>query len=392
MPPPTTAKFARHAEKIAFGLTASSLGFYFAYRNHDRRVLTKDEVAAARDQVAQIATPATSDVNSSRNHQQHHLYNLDKLGVTVIKDTLTQSQVKEWRAKTKAAFDNTDRTNHNIVWNSGRAHCSISKRSIYYDGMSRIGCETDLNQDSDVSNQPARYNRWLRRLLPEKKNNETIRLTNNIAQVVHEPQIALEQIVKAYFAQHNIPRYELTDVQFLNAHPNKSTNQIWHRDNKFKGLTAIVALKDVRDNGPTELILGSHNPDYSLRSRYLMVLKDYVPSFVRGILVGESSSAPCKENQTIPIKPLLACIDAGDAVLYDARIFHRGRGNNVISDANKIDDDNDRPVLVLRWDASRTPPPGAGLIVTTANIYWGRVLYAGLLLLEKLHPSDSNKD
>ena len=384
------ARLGRHTEKITVGLTASSLCLYFAYRTHDRRVLTNEEISAAQDHVERIATPSTTDVNSSR-HQHHHMQNLNNLGVTVIKDTLTQSQVIEWRDKTKAAFDNTDGTNRNIVWNSGRAHCSISKRSIYYDGMSKIGCESDITEDSDVSNQCTTFNRWLGRLLSKKKGDETVGQTPSTNNV-HQSRITLQQVVRSYFAEHNIPRYELTDVQFLNAYPNKSTNQIWHRDNKFKGLTAIIALKDVRANGPTELIPGSHRPEYTLRSMYWMALKDFMPPFMRSIIVDESPSVQYKENQTIQIKPLLACIDAGDAVLYDARIFHRGRANNITSDTDKSDDENDRPVLVLRWDASRTPPPGAGLIVTTANVYWGRVLYAGLFLLEKLYSSSDSSD
>jgi hypothetical protein len=116
-------------------------------------------------------------------------------------------------------------------------------------------------------------------------------------------------------------------------------------------------------------------------SSYGMLFRSYLPLFMRG--------SPSVEEATLPTKPLLACIDAGDAVLYDARIFHRGRGNNCVSQDSE-ERERDRPVLVLRWDAARTPPPGAGLILTTANIYWGKVLYAGLYLLEKLQPSDSS--
>ena len=34
-----------------------------------------------------------------------------------------------------------------------------------------------------------------------------------------------------------------------------------------------------------------------------------------------------KQRDTLSDKPLLGCIDAGDTILYDARIFHRGRGS-----------------------------------------------------------------
>ena len=112
-----------------------------------------------------------------------------------------------------------------------------------------------------------------------------------------------------------------------------------------------------------------------------MLQNDNERSSTTGVDNDESSSSCLNESDYSMIlnnNPLLlSCIDAGDKVLYDARIFHRGRGNNTHKEA-----DADRPVLVLRWDAAHTPPPGAGLIVTTANIlYLGKLFYAGLFLL-----------
>jgi hypothetical protein len=233
------------------------------------------------------------------------------------------------------------------------------------------GNDIPTDNETNASTKPSENKNWFSHIGKRKKRNETSDHRTYEYGLV-PPKVSLQQIVKMYFQQHNISRYELTDVQFLNAYPDKSINQIWHMDNKFKGLTAIIALKNVRDNGPTELILGSHSPEYSLWSKYLMALKSYL-----GVVCDSTEEEG--ETESIPNQPLLACIDAGDTILYDARIFHRGRGNN--STATK---DTDRPVLVLRWDASRTPPPGTGLIITTANIYWGKVLYAGLYLLEKI--------
>lgn len=365
-----------NAKRLAIGVSVSTfLCSYVAYRNHDGRTLSNEEVAASRKMLAQI-TPSTQPPSTVEYSLQQHMHNLNKMGVTVIEDMLCASQLHTWNAKTKAAFDNTDGKNHNIVWNAGRAHCSISKRSIYYEDMSRIGEESNANSTyaarrDGSSNKSAT---WLNKLLLRKSEHESSEQslkTNQSTKVIKK--ITLKQIVKSYFQQQNITRYELTDVQFLNAYPT-STNQIWHCDNKFKGLTAIVALKDIDDNGPTELILGSHSSDYSLRSKYKMAVWKYMPQFLKEM---EDESNKDGEIISAPTKPLLACINAGDAVLYDARIFHRGRGNNG-------QNETDRPVLVLRWDAARTPPPGTGLIVTTANIYWGKVLYACLYLLEKL--------
>lgn len=374
MPAPTAAVGGQIKSIVVGTSLTSSIFCYVAYRSHDIRVLTTDEVDAAKHVVAQLTPSSGSSVQTSR---AHHLDNLNKLGLTVVNDILSTAQLKEWNTKTKEAFQNADRK-HNIVWNSGRSHCSVSKRSWYYNDFARIGSEVDDNNtanDDDTKQYPTRNTRWITKWF---KRNDASERHPSSTQTTSLP-VTLQQIVDSYFQKHNISRYELTDVQFLNAHPNKSTNQIWHRDNKFRGLTAIVALKDVRDNGPTELILGSHLADYSLMSSYGILFRSYLPLFMR--------DSPSVEEATLPTKPLLACIDAGDAVLYDARIFHRGRGNNCVSQDSE---NRDRPVLVLRWDAARTPPPGAGLILTTANIYWGKVLYAALYLLEKLQPSDSN--
>ncbi len=132
----------------------------------------------------------------------------------------------------------------------------------------------------------------------------------------------IQNVVNSYFQHHSINRYQLTQIQFLLAKPG-SKHQIWHRDNIAPGLTLLIALDDVDGNGPTEILLGSHLTDYSVFSNV---------------------------DETI-----LGCLNAGDAILYDARIIHRGRGYS---------QGLDRPVLILRWDSSSTLPPGAGLIVT----------------------------
>lgn len=134
----------------------------------------------------------------------------------------------------------------------------------------------------------------------------------------------LRAIVKEYFQRYSVERYQLTQCQFLVAKPG-SEHQIWHRDNIAPGLTLLVALDNVNGNGPTEFLLGSH--------------------------LGENSIL--HDGNEV----LLGCLKAGDAILYDARLIHRGRGY-------KNEDNSDRPVLILRWDSISTPPPGGGLILT----------------------------
>ena len=156
----------------------------------------------------------------------------------------------------------------------------------------------------------------------------------------------LQSLVGSYFEQYSIQRYQLTQIQFLLAKPG-SQHQIWHRDNIAPGLTLLIALKDVTGNGPTELILGSHLDGYKIFNG---------------------------KNEIV-----LGCLGAGDAILYDARVIHRGRGfEKTIENAKDgveemLREYEDRPVLILRWDSTLTPPPGAGIIVTNIVDYVGSI-------------------
>ena len=133
---------------------------------------------------------------------------------------------------------------------------------------------------------------------------------------------ALSARAASFFGQ---TPFEVTQLQLLLAEPG-STHQIWHRDNSKRGLTAIIALCDVGANGPTELILRSHDAPAGTLAR------------------GQ--------------QPVLGTMRAGDALLYDARVLHRGRGYT---------EGPPRPVLVIRWDALGTPPPGTGVFGTLAS-------------------------
>lgn len=362
-------------------IAVAASGAYIAYRSHDRRALSEHEVAYARGELAQIApsspsstsTPASSTAHTRDSLAAQHLDNLSKCGVTVVRDTLSASQLTEWNKKTKEAFDGTQ---NNIVWQCGRAYCNITKRHPFRTDMTRIGCgcdDVDATYDDDTI-KAKRNSSWFDSFWGIR-----IRNGSSTEKATTTPlPVSLQDIVQSYFKQHGIERYDLTDVQFLNAYP-ASTNQVWHRDNTSRGLTAIVALQDVLDNGPTELILGSHQPNFSLWPNCWNVMQKYLPaSFKQRYLTDDDDS--------IPDRPLLGCIDAGDTILYDARLFHRGRGNTTTSEGNGI---ADRPVLVLRWDAAHTPPPGAGLIVTTANTYAGSFLTAGLFALQKISPTSN---
>lgn len=211
--------------------------------------------------------------------QQNNLWkHIKTSGVTVMPHLLNDDQLKYWKNNFYNAINDTD-GNNQIRNSRGRLHSHQESRC-------------------------APYNSHLHRLassLPE-----------------------LRSIVELYFQGYSIERYQLTQTQFLLAKPG-SEHQIWHRDNVAPGLTLLVALDDIKSNGPTELLLGSHSNKHNGMS-------------------GDD-------------EVLLGCLHAGDAILYDARVIHRGRGYDNESDA-------DRPVLILRWDALSTPPPGAGLFQT----------------------------
>ena len=115
-------------------------------------------------------------------------------------------------------------------------------------------------------------------------------------------------------------RVKLTQVQFLDSLPG-SAAQIWHSDNAARGLTFMLPLEAIRcDMGPTEVLPRSH-----------------------------ASWAAFPTTRALSCGP----VETGDALVFDARLLHRGGANG--SRAR-------RRVLVLRYDVS--DPPGTGLLGT----------------------------
>ncbi len=379
---------------IATSTLVASSYFFAAYRAHDQRAISEEEVICARDDIAYISPLSSASLLSSpvNSHSydaigEKHLLNLTKYGATVVNKTLSPPQLDEWNSITKNEFDAHTKGKNSpkgIVWQSGRAHYHISQKSMHYNKMTRIGCK-DCNDEISIeainssSWWGGLWRRWRRR-----KSNNIMRGHNDgiTEKALLLPRLTyLQDIVQSYFQQHGIQRYILTDMQFLNAYPN-STNQIWHRDNTRRGLTAIVALCNIRDNGPTELILGSHQSNFSVWSKWW----NGVQICLREIKESDEDNDSFLDKQHPP-PLLLGCIDAGDTLLYDARIFHRGRGYDKAIYAYDDEGENvilDRTVLVLRWDSANTPPPGAGIIVTSVNACVGSLMYASLSLLHKL--------
>ena len=124
----------------------------------------------------------------------------------------------------------------------------------------------------------------------------------------------------------------LSEVQIVDS-LSGSAIQIWHADNASRGITVVIPLVDLTDeNGPTELLSGSHT---------------LMKNIVGNIHI---------------VKPLLS---AGDGVVFDARLLHRGGSN--LSNVS-------RPILVIRFDSKKSPPPGMTMIGATARYYLSKFI------------------
>lgn len=152
-----------------------------------------------------------------------------------------------------------------------------------------------------------------------------------------------------------VPRLFVSECQLLVSDPGAVT-QIWHRDNRRCGLTVIFPLTDVDDEvGPTQLLPGTQH----LASNGLAGLTGALPA------LAESAGA-----QTAgPLQP-------GDALIYDARVLHRGLRNASYGRC--------RVVVVLRLDYTDTPPPGGTWLHTSLARLGGHCLYAACLLYSVL--------
>jgi len=136
------------------------------------------------------------------------------------------------------------------------------------------------------------------------------------------------------------PRLFLSECQLLVSDPG-AVAQMWHRDNRKPGLSVLLPFTDVdAEVGATELLPGSHH------------------------LVAEPSSATAALQALQASGGALAAapLAAGDALVFDARVLHRGLGNSSYGRC--------RVVLVLRIDCDDSPPPGCTVLQTC----FGRVL------------------
>lgn len=138
-----------------------------------------------------------------------------------------------------------------------------------------------------------------------------------------ELESLLLPLARAFFGGAEFYRSEL---QLLTAAPDSGT-QIWHSDNRARGITVVVPLEVgfSAANGGTQVLPGSHQP---------------------------RSWGALRDGARVMAAPL------GSVGLYDARTYHRGLGNETAAS---------RPALVFRWDAIDSRPPGVGVAGTLAH-------------------------
>ena len=125
-------------------------------------------------------------------------------------------------------------------------------------------------------------------------------------------------LVEAFFQEDGIGMRGIyrSEMQILNALPT-SFNQTWHSDNRSRGLSIIIPLVDFTlDNGPTQLLVGSHNSSWPLLAEH----------------GAQTVQAP-----------------TGAVIAYDSRTYHRGLGNLT---------EEGRPALIFCYDREWSPPPG----------------------------------
>jgi len=137
----------------------------------------------------------------------------------------------------------------------------------------------------------------------------------------------------------------------------------WHADNSSRGLTVIMALSDITPtHGPTQIWPYAHSG-----------------AVVHAVRHGPLPSACVADGDGLGVQGTNATyptLHAGDALVFDARMLHRGLANR---------SDDLRPVIVWQFTNVATPPPGQGAVVSLTKHAYMRILealHAGLKRIE----------
>jgi len=182
---------------------------YNVYKNHDSRGISEHEIGLSHTRLAALqvpneqVAPVTKDEPHAVARRNQLLALIDSSGVASIPRLLNDDRRTSWKHNLHAAMH--ENGSQRVRNNRGRLHSHQESRRDPYN---------------------SRFHHLVSSLLE------------------------LQSIVELYFRRNSISRYRMTQIQFLLAKPG-SEHQIWHRDNVAPGLTLLVALDDVKSNGPT---------------------------------------------------------------------------------------------------------------------------------------------
>jgi len=194
------------------------------------------------------------------------------------------------------------------------------------------------------------------------------------------PSVCIHPLVRAFFRAENqapdtilhsgfhsesamttpVPEIRCHDLQAIVSVPG-SSNQSWHADNASRGLTVAVALCDILpEHGPTQIWPHAHTGEL-IRS----IQHGPVPARVLA-----AAETPLHEATSTPV------LRAGDALVFDSRMLHRGLAN---SSAEL------RPIIVWQFTNVISPPPGQGAVVSVLKHSYMRALQAIHSVLKFTH-------
>ena len=130
-------------------------------------------------------------------------------------------------------------------------------------------------------------------------------------------------------------RVYVSEMQFLLSDTG-SASQFWHSDNTLGGLTFIVPLVDITTSNGTEIMPSSAS------------WTKYIPHWANRYLIHLNTPISWLASVGL-VDTVTPVVKAGDAVIFDARCLHRGKGNA---------GGNPRPILVFRYDFTHRRAPG----------------------------------
>ena len=161
-----------------------------------------------------------------------------------------------------------------------------------------------------------------------------------------------------------------SELQVLNAAPGAEA-QFFHQDNRRRGLTVMVPLVTATpDMGPTQVLTCTHALTGATEA---LPPAAWLPALCAAV-AGVAAAQPRD-------------FDLGTALFLDARCLHRGLANSSAearcdthtrrhARGPQLRVDTRRPVLVFRYDARESPPPGHSVVSTAAFRLLGRALHA----------------